>query len=128
MSVSIEASPQSVYDFASDPANLPRWASGLGGSIRFQDGTWVIESPDGAMIFEFVEKNGFGVLDHIVTLKSGEKFYNPMRVIPNGSGSEIIFTLFQTPDMDDQRFAQDAKIVESDLRTLKRVIEGRSDR
>ena len=46
-----------------------------------------------------------------------------MRVVPNGSGSEVIFTLFKTPEMSDKQFAEDAGLVERDLRTLKSVLE-----
>ena len=34
--------------------------------------------------------NDFGVLDHHVTLSTGEEVFVPMRVIPNGSRSEVI--------------------------------------
>lgn len=47
-----------------------------------------------------------------------------MRVIPNGSGSEIIFTLFQSPAMSDEKFAEDVTLVERDLKTLKGFLEG----
>ena len=38
-----------------------------------------------------------------------------MRVIKNGEGSEVISTLFQTADMPDDKFAEDAKSVKQDL-------------
>ena len=38
-----------------------------------------------------------------------------MRVIKNGEGSEVKFTLFQTADMPDDKFAEDAKSVKHDL-------------
>ena len=123
VSVSIALAPPLVYDFASNPENLPRWAPAFCKSVEYVDGTWVVHSPDGPVMIEFVEKNHLGVLDHTVTLSSGLKFYNPMRVVPNGSGSEVLFTLFQTSDMDEKKFDQDATFVENDLHTLKRVIE-----
>lgn len=46
-----------------------------------------------------------------------------MRAVPNGSGSEVIFTLFRLPDMSDAKFAEDAGMVERDLKTLKCVME-----
>ena len=61
---------------------------------------------------KFAEKNKFGVLDHDVTLPSGVKVYNPMRILPNNDGSELVFTLYRRPDVSDQEFAQDAKLVE----------------
>jgi hypothetical protein len=56
---------------------------------------------------KFVEKNKCGVLDHDVTLPSGLKAYNPMRIFPNNDGSEFGFTLYHRPDMSDQEFAED---------------------
>lgn len=47
-----------------------------------------------------------------------------MRVVPNRSGSEVIFTLFRAPEMSEEVFAEDAALVEHDLRQLKKVLEG----
>ena len=65
----------------------------------------------------------FRSLDHDVTLPSGVKVYNPMRVFPNNDGSELVFTLYRRPDMSDQEFAEDAKSVEKDLANLKTLLE-----
>lgn len=123
VSVSIAASPIDVYVFVSNPKNLPKWAPAFCQSVSQVNGKWVVQTPNGPMEVEFVEKNAFGVLDHTVTLQSGLKILNPMRVIANGSGSELIFTLFQTPEVSDKKFAEDAVLVEKDLNTLKKVIE-----
>jgi len=87
------------------------------------DGHWFVETPAGRAGFAFVERNEFGVLDHEVTLPSGDVIYNPMRVVPNGDGCEVVFTLFRTPDMTDAIFARDAGWVERDLRSLKALLE-----
>jgi hypothetical protein len=72
---------------------------------------------------KFAKKNKFGVLDHDVTLSSGAKFYNPMRVFPNNDGSELVFTIYHRPDVSDQEFAEDVKSVEKDLAKLKTLLE-----
>jgi hypothetical protein len=46
-----------------------------------------------------------------------------MRVVQNGEGSEVIFTLFQIVDMSDERFAEDIRMVEQDLKHLKSIME-----
>jgi hypothetical protein len=46
-----------------------------------------------------------------------------MRVIANGTGSELIFTLFRLSDMADEKFAEDAEWVLRDLNALKRLLE-----
>ena len=123
LSVTIACSPRKAYEFVSNPENLPRWAAGLCKSVRKSDAGWVVETPQGSAKIQFAKKNDFGVLDHYVKPASGVEVYVPMRVVPNGSGSEVIFTLFRTPDMSDKQFAEDAGMVERDLKTLKSVLE-----
>lgn len=124
ISVSINRSADEVYKFVSNPENLPQWASGLSGStIKKIAEDWIAESPMGLVKIKFADKNKFGILDHDVTLPSGETFYNPMRVFPNNDGSELVFTLYRRPDMSDQMFAEDAKAVTQDLERLKTLFE-----
>jgi hypothetical protein len=125
VSVSIARPPDVVYEFTVKPENLPKWAVGLGTAFRPQeDGSWIAEGgPVGRATVRFVERNRHGVLDHDVTVPTGETVHNPIRVIPNGNGSEIVFTLFRRPGVTTAQFDQDAKTVEKDLRTLKRLLE-----
>lgn len=110
VSISIACPPDQVYRFVSIPENLHKWAAGLG-------------TPDGPMRVEFVAPNLFGVLDHYAYPAPGVAILNPMRVVPNGDGSEVMFTLFQSAEVSDEAFAADADAVANDLRTLKRVLE-----
>ena len=123
ISVSINRSADQVYEFASNPENLPKWAAGLSGSIKKINEDWVAESPMGRVKVKFAEKNKFGVLDHDVTLPSGVKVYNPMRVFPNNDGSELIFTVYRRSDVSDQEFAEDSESVQKDLAKLKTLLE-----
>jgi Polyketide cyclase / dehydrase and lipid transport. len=123
LSISIGRKPSQVYEFVSNPENLHKWAKGLGKSIKKQGADWTIDTPQGQMKFRFAEKNDFGVLDHYVTTAPGVEIYVPMRVLSNGNGSEIIFTLYRSPDMSDEMFAKDLKLVGEDLRTLKELLE-----
>lgn len=123
ISVSINCTADEVYEFASNPENLLQWAAGLSGSIKKANGDWIAESAMGTVRIRFADKNKFGILDHDVTLPSGEKVYNPMRVFPNNNGSELVFTLYQRQDMPDKMFAEDAKIVKRDMEKLKSLLE-----
>jgi hypothetical protein len=111
-----------VYEYALDPAHLPRWAPGLGSSVENVDGQWFVETSSGRVGFAFAERNKYGVLDHEVTLPSGEVIYNPMRVVPDGDRCEVVFSL-RRPDMSDEDFARDAGLVQADLTRLKHVLE-----
>jgi len=123
ISVSIDRPPDQVYEFAANPENLPQWATGLGGSIEEVSGEWIAESPMGRIKIMFAPGNTFGILDHYVTLPSGEQVYNPMRVFPNDDGSELIFTVYQRPGISDEMLAEDVKAVTRDLETLKALLE-----
>jgi hypothetical protein len=123
VSISINHPADEVYEFASNPENLPKWAAGISGSVKNVNGDWIAESPMGRVKVKFGDKNRFGILDHDVTLPSGETFYNPMRVFPNEDGSELVFTLYQRPGMSDRDFRNDEEQIKADLKKLKALIE-----
>jgi len=119
----IDRDPADVYAFASDPRNLPAWASGLSVSIELVDGQWVAESDLGRITVEFAPDNPYGVLDHVVTLPDGVQVTNPLRVVRNGDGSDVVFSLFQLPPADLDAFEADAAAIVRDLATLKALLE-----
>ncbi|RIK15853.1 MAG: polyketide cyclase [Acidobacteria bacterium] len=119
----IAARPQEVYDFAADPEHLGAWASGLAeGSVRTEGDHLVVDSPMGEVVVEFAPRNEHGILDHDVTLPSGERVRNHMRVLPHPDGAEVVFTLRQGA-MSDEEFARDRAAVEADLDQLKGLLE-----
>jgi hypothetical protein len=126
LSVRIERAFADVHDFLARPENFAKWASGLGDSLRAADGGWTAETPLGEVSIAFTPRNAFGVLDHRVTLPKGAVVEVPMRVIANGRGSEVLFTLFRQPDMTDETFAADATWVERDLARLKVLLEAKT--
>lgn len=119
----ISASPQSVYDFAASIDNLPKWASGLAQAEVAQEGdTLWVESPMGRVSVRFVAPNDFGVLDHDVTLPSGSRVTNPVRVLTHPDGAEIVFTVRQL-DLTDDEFDRDVQTVADDLDRLRGLVE-----
>lgn len=125
--VRIDRAADEVYAYASDPLHLPAWAHGLGRSVERIDGQWVAESPMGRVTVAFVPRNDLGVLDHDVTLPSGETVHNPVRVIADGPGSEIVFTLRRQPGMSDADFGRDTAMVTADLARLRDLLENRGE-
>jgi hypothetical protein len=123
VSIAIDRTPDDVYAFASHPPNLPQWAAGLAGSVQQIDGDWFADSPMGRVRIKFASANALRVLDHDVTLPSGLQVHNPMRVLPNGSGSEVIFSVFRRPGMSDAELEADVAAVRRDLQALKRALE-----
>lgn len=124
ISVDIDRLAPDVYDFVADPYNLPKWAAGLAGAeIEYDGEHWFTDSPMGRVQFWFVGENEFGVLDHHVTLPSGETVHNPLRVMQDGEGCEVVFTLRRRVGMTDEDFERDAAAVAQDLATLKSLLE-----
>jgi hypothetical protein len=125
LTVSINCDPKTVYEFVSNLENLPKWASKAFQSIKQDKGEWIAETPQGSAKVDLAQRNDFGVLDHYVSLSTlGVEVYVPMRVVKNGiNGSEVIFTLFYTSHMSEEKFAQDVKMVEQDLKNLKNIME-----
>jgi len=120
---SIGRPASAVYAYASNPANLPSWAPGLCNSVQNIAGQWFADSPMGRVGLAFAPPNDFGILDHDVTVPGGAVVYNPMRVIADGDGCEVVFTLRRQPGMSDAEFERDAAAVAADLTRLKHVLE-----
>lgn len=110
--------PSTVYDYARDPAHLADWAAGLARSAVVVEGdVLTADSPMGTVCVRFAARNDLGVLDHDVTLPTGEVVANPMRVLAHPDGAEVVLTIRQR-DLTDDQLAADAALVEADLRRL----------
>ena len=123
LTVSIDRPAGRVYAYVRDPAHLPAWAAGLAAGIRRERGEWVADSPMGPVLVRFVPVNEYGVLDHDVVLPDGTTTTNPVRVLADGAGSEVVFTVRRPPGMTDDEWAADTAAVAADLETLKRLLE-----
>jgi hypothetical protein len=115
---------RAVYAFAARPENMPLWASGLAAGLTQDGDEWVAAGgPIGDVRVRFAPPNDFGVIDHRVTLPNGVVVDNALRVVPNGDGAEVMFTLLRQPGMDDAAFEADAAHIARDLETLTRLME-----
>jgi hypothetical protein len=123
VSVRINRPLQRAYDFLAPPENWNTWAAGLGKSIRRIGNEWVADSSDGQLKVRFTPRNAFGVVDHYVKRSSEAEIYVPMRLLANGTGSELLFTLFRESSQSDERLAADLEFVKKDLNVLKAVLE-----
>lgn len=112
-----------VYAYVSNPANLAHWAPGLGNSVAQVDGQWFVDTPAERLRFAFAPRNDFGVLDHYLTMSTGEVIYVPVRAIADDDGAEVVFTLRRRPGMTDEQFKSDGDAVVADLARLKVILE-----
>jgi hypothetical protein len=49
--------------------------------------------------------------------------HNALRVVSNGSGAEVMFTLLRQPGISKEQFDSDADWVQKDLIALKKRLE-----
>jgi hypothetical protein len=112
-----------VYAFASEPANLARWAPGLGTSVHQAGGQWFVDTPAERVRLDFAPRNDLGVLDHYLTFASGDVVYVPMRVTADDGGAEVVLTVRRPPGMTDAQFQADGDAVAADLAALKGLLE-----
>jgi hypothetical protein len=121
--VSIDRNWKEVYDAVWRPEDFPKWASRLSKSKLARDGdAWQAEGPEGPVRIRFTAHNDFGVMDHYVQSGGGPEIYVPLRIIQNGDGADVQFTLFRQEGMSDAKFAADAEWVARDLASLKALV------
>jgi hypothetical protein len=121
--VSILARWRDVIAFLVDVHNWTAWAPWIRSVRRSSSGDWTLDTNAGPMKVHFAEQDTPGILDHEVTLASGVRALNSMRVLANGSGSELVMVLLQSPEASTEQFEQDVQAVRDDLARIKTVAE-----
>ena len=114
----IDRKPAEVCAFLADHRNLPKWAAGLSSGISEANGVIISESPMGKVQVRFAPGGKLGIFDHDVTLPDGQTFHNPLRVLKNDAGSEVVLTLYRHPGVTDEAHEKDAALVAADLERL----------
>ena len=129
ISIPVNRPYREVYEFLAEPHNFPSWASNLGSRFEHLEGQlWVTETRKGRVVIRFAKRNEYGILDHAVYPEgSPEPPATPMRVIANGDGAEILFTLLQRPGMSDEAFASELEWTRSDFEALRSMLESRAN-
>ncbi|NML39736.1 SRPBCC family protein [Chitinophaga sp. G-6-1-13] len=128
LSITVLRPADDVYAYLSAPANFAIWAEGFGSQLAPTDtpGTWHFKMANGNnATAKFTPPNPFRIVDHYVYPGNGQEVFVPMRVVANGAGSEVLFTLFRQPDMTNEMLAKDKAAVLKDLGNLKKVLEQR---
>jgi hypothetical protein len=121
--VTITADPKEVLAFVADPQNLPRWAIGFARSVRADAGRWLVETGQGEVGLSIEVDEVGRTADFCMEPAPGVQATAYSRVVPNGAGSEFVFTQFQQPGVPDEMFDQLVGAVTHELVALKAVLE-----
>ena len=125
--ISILTPPAALIAYLGDVESWTAWAPWVRSVERSAGRRWRVDTDAGSMTFQFVEANSFGVLDHDVVPASGDTVRNSMRVLANGTGSELVMVLFKSPAASDEQFSRDVQAVTDDLARIKKAAEALTD-
>jgi uncharacterized protein YndB with AHSA1/START domain len=117
-SISIQASPETVLDVVGDARSLPRWAPRFARTIWADDGHWVL---NGEARIDVRVAREHGTVD-IVSVEDPRRGAFS-RVVPNGAGSEYLFTLFFADGAGEEEVSAQMSVVEEELRAVRALCE-----
>jgi hypothetical protein len=122
--VTIERPVPDVYAFLADAANWPAWAIVNIKAIEPADEPdwWLMTTPQGPARLRIRGNAELGILDHEY-LDDQASWQVPARVVANGTGTEFMITFFQPPAFTDTFFDEQIALVDTELATLKRILE-----
>jgi carbon monoxide dehydrogenase subunit G len=123
--VGIEAPPAAVLAVVADPTNLPRFAPGFARSVqRDGDGQgWIVDSAPGRLQLRTAVDADRGTVDLHLTAPDGSESTVFLRVLPNGSGTELTFTLLLPGSASDAAVAEQGGVVAEELELLRQLCE-----
>ena len=123
--ITIATKPKEVLSFVGDGDNLPRWAIGFAKSVHRSGPVWIVQSGHGEVPTKIVVDEPAGTVDFHMEPAPGAEASAYARVVPNGEGSEFIFTQMQQPGVPDELFEQLVAAVRHELAALKAQLEVR---
>src|SRR5258708_14947678 len=100
VTVVLEAPKEQVFDYLSQIANLPKWASEFARELKYEDGKAKVVNGLGEFYVSIDADPDTGVIDMYAGPTESELALFPTRVValPAG-GSALAFPLFQGPGM-----------------------------
>lgn len=115
--ISIDAPPHAVLAFVSDPHNLPRWAPAFARTVRPDGDDWIVDSGEAEARITVRVSPEHGTVDLLAAADHDRGAFS--RIVPNGAGSEYLFTLFFADDTDEATVERQMAVVEEELRTVR---------
>jgi hypothetical protein len=124
----IRAPARRVFDFISDPANLPKWTSAF---KKVKGADALLETPQGAVsiTLETSARKEAGTIDWTMTFSDGAVGVAYSRVTPGGENASIYSFVLMAPPVPLEALegALDAQRVTlaAELKRLKAILEAR---
>jgi hypothetical protein len=123
-SIAIDRPPAEVFEYLADARNWPQWSvvNVLAIEPAGDPGWWKMTTPRGIGELRIRGDAATGLIDH--DFRDPQAAWTvPARVVPNGRGAEFLITFFQPAVLDDEEFDRQAALVDTELATLKNILE-----
>ena len=115
-------SQKEVFEYLLQVEKWPEW-SVFAPSVTKDGNLWIVHTPQGDIKLRPAFNAELALLDHYLLVGDNEIFI-PNRVVPNGSGAEVIITIFQAPNLTEDKYQEQIGWVEKELQNLKKSLEG----
>jgi hypothetical protein len=116
--ISIQAPPAAILDLVGDARALPRWAPNFATTVQPDGDHWIV---NGELHIDLRVDRTYGTIDILRVEHPQTGAYS--RVVPNGEGSEFLFTLFFPDGSEDAAVTRQMEVVEEELRTIRALCE-----
>ena len=120
-SIAIATPPEALVELLADGERLPEWAPDFAPQIRAEGDHWLVGSGEGQFRIRIRSSTDLGTVDILSAEDDRTGAFG--RVIPNGDGSEFLFTLLFPPDTDGRAIAAQMEVVESELERVRVLAE-----
>ena len=121
-SISIAAPRDSVHAFVASARNMPRWAPAFASAIRPDGEHWIVNTPSGDELPIVVIGNAeAGTVDILAAADRRSGAF--ARILPNETGSEMLFSLLFASGTDEDAVARQMAVVEDELAAVRRFVE-----
>ena len=120
-SIAIAAPPKALVELLADGERLPDWAPDFASEIRAEGDHWLVGSGEGQFRIRIRSSADLGTVDILSAEDDRTGAFG--RVIPNGDGSEFLFTLLFPADTDGGAIAAQMEVVESELERVRVLAE-----
>jgi hypothetical protein len=122
-SVFVDCDSQKAFKFVSSLDNLPKWEPSVCTKVTKEGGQYLCDTPAGEHGIRAEANSSLGVIDRYLSLTRDEELMLPMRIIPNGSGCEVLSTIFHHSDISNDEYTRRVRLMEEELSSLKNILE-----
>ena len=118
----LEAPKEQVFDYLSQIANLPKWASEFARELKYEDGKAKVVNGLSEFYVSIDADRDTGVIDMYAGPTESDLALFPTRVValPAG-GSAFSFTMFQGAEMPDELFESQYQSLLREFENIERM-------